>query len=187
MHVIYIPGLGNGEDKGQRSLVAKWRRFGVHPHFYAMRWRVGAFDEKFAGLLALIDDLAKDGKVSLVGVSAGVSIALLAFAARPTKVAAVVTICGKVNHPEHVDEHYYLENPAFKTSLERVQKVLPQLDRSRILVVRPIWDGLVPVADMLLPGAQQKLLPTVGHGVSIALAISVFAPSIMRFLKTQAH
>src|SRR5580700_11504718 len=84
-HIIYIPGLGDSNTvRGQRFLVSLWRNYGIHGHCYQMVWAdKEPFQPKFDRLLSLIDELHAQGQVvSLIGSSAGASVALHAFAAR---------------------------------------------------------------------------------------------------------
>jgi len=163
-----------------------WQLFGIRGHYLPMQWRQGTFGPKLDALLKAIDDLVATGEsVSLVGTSAGASAVLLAYAARPT-IASVAIICGKVNHPETIATNIYLENAAFKESLALLQRTLPAITpdaRSRILSVRPLYDGTVPVLDTYILGAQQAILPTIGHAFSIMFALIFYAPWIVRFLK----
>jgi predicted peptidase len=190
-HVIYVLGLGDHHTRGQHLAPKYWQLFGVKGHTYLMQWRTKElFAPKLERLLALIDRLAADGsRVSLVGASAGAGAVLVAFAARPDKVAGVVCICGKINHPETVKAWRFKENPAFEASLTELQRVLPQLSRqqrSRIMSLHPFYDGLVPVADTRLPGARELLIPAFGHVFSIFVALVFAAPIFIRLLKRQA-
>lgn len=191
-HVIYIPGLGDHRARMQRLAPKYWQIFGIQGHCYLMGWndKQEVFAPKLGRLLDLIDTLAKaDNTVSLVGASAGASVALIAYAARPETVAGVVCICGKINHPETVSQWRFRENPTFQESLAHLQQLLPTISpnqRSRILCLHPFHDGVVPVADTVIPGATERLIPMVGHAVSIGCALMFSAPRMMRFLKRQA-
>jgi dienelactone hydrolase len=190
-HVIYVPGLGDHRTKTQRLAPQYWQVFGVKGHCFLMQWRdQEPFASKLERLLSKIDELAADGhKVSLVGASAGASVVLVAYAARLDKVSGVVCICGKINHPETVGPERFLENPAFKDSLARLQEVLPKLgprDRARILSLHPLYDGTVPVADTIIPGARKGVIPAIGHALGILVALVFVAPVFIRFLRRQA-
>ncbi|HSX33984.1 MAG TPA: hypothetical protein VLF91_06630 [Candidatus Saccharimonadales bacterium] len=191
-HVIYVPGLGDQKLHGQRLVVKLWRVFGVRGHLVSMHWAdKKPFEAKLKRLLARIDELAADpyAQVSLVASSAGASAVLLALAARPQQVGAVAIICGKVHRPEIVNPAYYRHNPAFKQALAELQVVLPKLEpteRYRILSLHPLRDQIVPPADTVIRGARNRLVLSVGHALSIALCLTLYAPVIMRFIKTHA-
>ncbi len=190
-HVIYVPGLGDHRTRAQRLAPKYWEVFGVKGHCYVMHWRdKEAFAPKLARLLQLIDELAKGGdKVSLVGTSAGASAVLVAYAARQDKIAGVICICGKINHPETIRPERFVENPAFKESLAQLQTILPTLDsaaRDRILSIHPLRDDSVPPADTIIPGAHEKLIPTVGHAFSIGMTLIFGAAMMMGFFRKQA-
>lgn len=189
-HIIYIPGLGDHGTRVQRLAPKYWQAFGVKGHCYLMHWNdKEGFAPKLDGLLAFIDQLSKDGDpVSLVGASAGASAALVAYAARAETVAGVICICGKISHPETVEAWRFRENPAFQESLAQLQQALPGLpaeNRSRIMSLRPLYDGVVPTADTNIAGASERVMPFVGHAASIGLALVFAAPLMIGFLKRQ--
>lgn len=190
-HVIYVPGLGDHKRQGQRFAPMWWQVFGVRGHYVPMHWNDGKpLGPKIKVLLDKIDELSADGSpVSLVGASAGASVVLVAFAARPDQIAGVVCICGKINHPETIHPERFVVNPAFKESLDKLQEVLPTFDavtRQRIMSMHPLRDGSVPPADTIIPGARKKLILMSGHVFSIATALIFNAYGMMRFLKKQA-
>lgn len=190
-HVLYVPGLGDHKSQGQQTVVRWWRVFGVQGHLVPMHW-LGQerFVPKLRRLLAEIDRLAVDGnEVSLVGTSAGASAVLVAFAQRQEKIAGVVCICGKINHPETIHPERFAQNPGFRDSLAELQTMLPKLGpeaRRRIMSVHPLVDGSVPPADTIIPGAREKLIPTFGHAFSIAMTLVFGAYGLIRFLKSKA-
>ena len=191
-HAIYVPGLGDHRTRAQRLAPKYWEVFGVKGQCYVMNWRdKEALAPKLTRLLQLIDELAKGGnKVSLVGTSAGASAVLVAYAARQDKISGVICICGKINHPETVKPSRFVQNPAFKESLAELQQILPKLGpraRDRIMSIHPLYDGIVPSADTIVPGAQERLIPTVGHAFSIGMTLIFGAALMMGFLKKQAR
>jgi hypothetical protein len=182
--------LGDHRTRLQLLAPKYWEIFGIKGHCFVMNWRdKEPFAPKLERLLEMIDGLAEDGsKVSLVGTSAGASAVLVAYAARLDKVAGVVCICGKVNHPETIHPARFIENPAFKESLAELQRVLPKLGprvRSRILSIRPLKDRSVPPEDTIIPGAHARVMPTIGHPFSIAITLTFGAPMLVSFLKRQ--
>lgn len=189
LHIIYVPGLGDSKPHAQQFIPGYWGLFGVTGYYLPIRWSSGAFAPKLERLIGKIDELAAKGdRVSLVGTSAGASAVLVAYAARPDKVAGVVCICGKINHPETVEPWRFAENPAFKESLAQLQQVLPALDRAaraRIMSIHPWYDDLVPVADTRIPGATEKTIPAIGHVFGIFVALVFCTPIIIKFLKRQ--
>jgi predicted alpha/beta hydrolase family esterase len=189
-HVIYVPGLGDAKPQGQQLVTELWRPLGVRGHYVPMHWAVDEpWQTKLERLLQAIDELSKSGTVSLVGTSAGASAVLQAYERRRTTVAGVVCICGKINNVEAVNPDYYTENPSFKDALAWLQKALPKLsaaDCAHILSIHPLWDGVVPVQDTVIPGAQERTILAAGHAFSIFVTLVFGAPSFMRFLKRQA-
>lgn len=177
---------------GQRKLVSAWRIWGVQPHFIQMNWGDGKpFEPKLNKILAKIDDLhAKGHQVSLVGASAGGGAVINAFAARKEKVASVVTLSGKINDPDGIGTRYSGPNPAFVESAFMVQPSLDKLDfykdRSRIQSRYAFFDPIVPLSDSKVVGANNNMLPTIGHGFTIATQLLFGAPVFLHWLK-QTH
>lgn len=187
--VIYVPGLGDADPKGQRRLVATWRLWGVRPHLFHMNWADGeAFEPKLERLLKLIDGLhAKGNRVSLVGASAGAGAVINAFAARKDKVDGVVCIAGKINNPDAIGQSYRRKNPAFVESAQQVQFSLDKLDwdtdRPRIQSRYAFLDAIVPKHDSQVSGADNRMVPSIGHAFTIATQLLFGTPSFLRFLK----
>jgi pimeloyl-ACP methyl ester carboxylesterase len=184
--VIYVPGLGDHNARGQESLIATWSWWGVRPHMFRMHWNNGSFKPKLQTLLAKIDELHDAGHtVSLVGASAGATAALNAFAARPNKIHRVVLIAGWVHHPENIGPVYRSKNPAFVESAMQVKDSLDILqgDVSRIQSRYAIIDLIVPSSNSLVGGASNRVVFSFGHGLTIATQLLFGAPFWIRFLK----
>lgn len=190
--VIYIPGLGDANPRGQLALVKTWRWHGVEPHFFQMNWADGeAFAPKLERLLQLIDGQhAKGNKVSLVAASAGAGVAINAFAARKAIVNGVVLIAGWVNFPEDIGQGYRRKNPAFVESAYQVQSSLDMLDfendRARIQSRHAVFDPVVAPKYSEVIGGHNVTVPSVGHATTIATQLAFGAPAWLRFLKRQA-
>ena len=189
-HIIYITGLGDANAEGQRKAVSTWRRFGVEPQLFQMNWiDREPFAPKLGRLVRLIDSLvAKGGKVSLVGVSAGGGVALNAYAQRKSVISGVVTVCGKFNYPQTVSPRLIAKNPAFGESMAMVADSRTSLtpeDLRKVMSIYPLFDESVPAHEAKLAGTHQKRVLSVGHVITIALMISVRAATIIRFLKKQ--
>lgn len=185
--VIYVPGIGDTKTTFQELAVKTWRLYGVVPHTFAMRWADGeAFESKFTRFLTYIDGLlAKGHQVSLVGASAGASVVLNAFAARPD-IHGVVTIAGKINRPEAIGAWYHRNAPAFVQSARQAQDSLATLtleQRSRINSRYGLIDVIVPQKDSIVKGAKNRKVLSIGHAPTIAHQLTIGAPLHIRFLK----
>ncbi len=188
-HIIYLPGLG--DDKPfQPVLFSWWPLLGVRAHFERIGWSDGteSFKAKLQRVLDRIDVLARPGcAVSLIGASAGASMAVHAYSVRQDSIRRVILICGKIQNIETVSEGYYHENPAFRGSLERLPVVLKDLssrDKAKMLIVQPRFDNVVNRADMLIPGVEVLPIPTSGHAKSIAAAMTIYSRRLVRFIKS---
>ncbi len=190
-HVIYVPGILDDKLLVQSTLVRLWRLHGVRGHCHPIPWAgEEEWAPKFQRLLDEIDEFAGKGHtVSLVGASAGASAVLNAYAERSDKVTGVVFICAKVNAPETVSARTYARNPAFKTSLSKLQdnlKKLKAIDRAKLLSLYSPGDKTVPYAATVIPGVQERKLPALNHGKAILYTLSFGAGHPIGFLKRRA-
>jgi len=188
IHLIYIPGLGDDNPKGQRWAIARWQKHGVEAELFQMKWAdKEPWKPKFDRLLKRIDELAKHGTaVGLVGASAGGSAVINAYAARKDKILGCVLIAGKVNRPEAIGIGYRQKDPAFVESAYGCSKALATLNdnyRSKILSRYALADETVYKPDSRIPGAHNRIVPTVGHAITIGTQITLGVPSFVRFFK----
>lgn len=188
-HVIFVPGLDDGK-KGYDFFINRWKKYGVVPHVYRMRWmnEKDSFDNKLNKFLDFISKLQRENnRVSLVGNSAGASAVLNAYIRNP-KIHAVVNSSGRLRAGENV--HPSLDwaarkSAAFKESVLLFEKKEPKMtkkQRENILVLLPIWDEIVPLSTIKLKGAKTQRIIGIEHGLNGILAISVYSQKIMDFI-----
>jgi len=186
--IIYIPGIGDHRVGPQKTIVRAWRLYGVQTYVQPIGWGSSEpFGPKLRQLLARIDELKSAGSlVSLVGVSAGASAALNAYARRQNSVHSVVCIGGKIQNAQNINPSYFKRNPSFKGSIDMLPGSLNNLDkgdRARILSIHPLFDELVPVRDTKIDGSHSKTVPVVGHIFGIAYTITIGSRAVVGFLK----
>lgn len=188
-HVIYVPGLSDHLPQGQMPIIQWWRLLGLHPHYLALGWnKQEGFSVKLSRILQLIKKLETDGhQVSLVGVSAGASAVVSAFAAHKS-LHRVVCISGKLIGPETVGQEVFDKNPDFKESVfgaDKYLKSMSKADLARIMSTHPTSDQRVPIEATIIPGAIEKPLPGHGHSSGILVALTYGAPAIARFIRAK--
>lgn len=187
-HVIYVPGLSDHLPQGQKTVIQWWRLLGLTPHYLALGWnQADGFANKLNRILDLIKELESKGhQVSLVGVSAGASAVVNAFATHKS-LHKVVCISGKLNGPETVGQEIFQTNPDFKDSVFGADKALKSMSKTelaKIMSTHPALDKRVPVAATIISGAVEKSLPGRSHSTGIFIALTLGAPAIARFIKT---
>jgi pimeloyl-ACP methyl ester carboxylesterase len=188
-HIIYIPGLGDHKPDIQLRFLKRWSRYGVETHFQQVNWYDDEpFESKLKRVLDSIDKFASQGQVSLIGVSAGASLALAAYSARTQQVNSVVYICGKLQNPGGVNESYFQKNPAFRKSVFSAPGNIDNLskgDKAKMLTIHAFKDTVIPTRDSKIPGVHDKTIPAIGHVFSIFLALTLYAKSTTNFMKQQ--
>lgn len=190
-HIIYVPGLGDHRSYEQPLVLWFWRFFGVKVHYLPLGWRRhDGWPAKQKRLIAKIDEIHRTGgRVSLIGVSAGASAVLNAYAAS-SKIHRVVCIVGKINNPQTVGAAKYRLNPDFKESVYLLQKNLLRLNsarRDRVMSIHPLADNSVPPRDTIIPGAVEIKLPVRGHVFTIFYAIVFKVRLICKFIRENGN
>lgn len=193
-YVIFIPGLG--DDTQKMVLGTKhWVKYGLEPLVHALGWRdhESDFQTKLNKLLEVIDNLIVQGnEVSLVGTSAGGSAVLNVFYERKDKIHKVINVCGRLRTGSVTGFRSFKSktatSPAFAQSIKQCEShesLWSDQDRQKIMTVRPLLgDELVPADTTILNGASNIVIPTGEHMLSIAMALTLFSSSLIKFIKS---
>jgi pimeloyl-ACP methyl ester carboxylesterase len=199
-HVIYIPGLGDQDKTSyknifkaslQKKLINGWQKLGVVPHYFAVGWSDSEpFEQKLKRLVDLIDSLSDAGTtVSLVGASAGASLALNGYMQRRHKISGVVFVCGELGSSANIRPSYFKNNPAFKGSMKQLDinlKRLNDTDKAKMLSIHPLYDEIVPIKDTKIARVKNRHIISVEHALSIGLAMTIYKRIVINFLKQQS-
>lgn len=189
-HIIIIPGLGNGVKKHEWA-VKSWKKYGITPHVFDAKWRVeeNGFQRKLDRALSLIDSLiGTNTSVSIMGNSAGSSFALNIFGKRKNHINKIIVNCGRVRDgdlPWFTFQKATKGSPSFKESVLRAQaleKTFTLEDRRKILTLRPLFDEVVPSFTVPILGAQNVVVPALGHVLGIALNMTLFKKKVVDFI-----
>lgn len=189
-HVIVIPGLGNNVKKHQ-WVMEEWKKFGIIPHVFDTKWKTeeNGFQPKLDQALRLVDSLTnKNTRISIVGNSAGSSFALNIFGERKKQINKIVINCGRVRDGDwpwfSFDQATKL-SPSFRESVLRAQKIektFTNIDRKKILTLRPLFDEVVPPSTVPIYVAKNIIVPSVEHSLSIALNMTLFKKRLIDFI-----
>jgi hypothetical protein len=177
-HIVYIPGLGDKKTRGQKLAIKLWRTYGVYGHCHPVIWSNSeSFDDKLKSVLTEIDGLLEKGYVvSVMGASAGASMALHVYAARKKDISGVALICGELADTKTISPSYFSRNPAFQVSMERLPQTLKSLsldDRRRVMSIHPLYDETVKISDTFLDGARMRTVMAIGHATTIGLVLTI--------------
>jgi pimeloyl-ACP methyl ester carboxylesterase len=189
-HIIYVPGISD-DSYLQSTWVRLWRLYGVHGHLHEMPW-LGkeSFEPKFERLLSLIDQYKSEGhQVSLVGASAGASAVINAYVERKDDITGLVYVCAKILAPETVYDEIYAQNPAFKTSIYKLQDNLKKLipaDKAKMHSFYSPADTFVPHPATIIPGVRESRLPPIRHGRAVLFSVTFGAYRLLHPLKKLA-
>lgn len=191
VHVIIIPGLGNEIQKHVWA-TDRWRKFGIIPHVFDAKWKSEekGFRKKLDDALKLVDSLIASGKkVSIIGNSAGSSLAINILGERKEKIHRVVVNCGRVrtgDWPWFTFDQATASSPSFKESVLKSEKIIAKLsqeEKKKILTLRPLFDEIVPPFTVPIEGATNEIVPSVEHVLTIALNMTLLSNRIIKFIR----
>jgi pimeloyl-ACP methyl ester carboxylesterase len=185
--MLYIPGLGDRYDTYRKRALGLWRFFGVEARLLPMNWYDGAsYDDKYGEASRVISSLLDAGmKVSLVGESAGGSMAINLFARHPG-VANLITIAGVNTPTTPVAARTLHRGPAFAISRQHIGESLASLSvqrRRSIYTVSGLRDDVVRRQHSRITGAHNHHIWTVGHLLTITVCLTVFSVYIISLAK----
>ena len=189
--VIYIPGLGDQSNWlmwPQAIALRRWGRYGFRTKIFRVGWsQDAALGPRYEQLLQVIRTYHEAGHtVSLVGTSAGASIAVRACAENPDVIHRVITICGKLDGP--LPEQVKAVNPTFAESYEKFLRLRPRLLRQatdKILCFYSPGDIVVPVDEAIVENAQLSETPKLGHNLACLFVLLCRARRAAQFLHSQ--
>lgn len=189
MRVLVIPGLGERRLGLHRLALQGWRLYGAQADLVPLRWSDGSWESKRRQLLDRIDiEADQHGRISLVGLSAGGSAVLNAYASRADVIAGVVCVVAKVNRPEAMLADHIARSPAFVQSLAECAGSLAGLTASqhkRILSRYSTRDEIVPWPDAIIDGAPSQRTAGLNHNATIAWELTIGAAATLRFLRAR--
>jgi hypothetical protein len=164
--VIIVTGLGDHTDYIERAVRSWPEKYGIRPHVYAFGWEGEAsqYKEKYKKFLAKIQEVAGEGTVTLIGISAGAAAVMNAARDLPKQVSATINICGRVRNNRR-GLWSFRTFPVHWRCVESVE--LDKLDVKKILTFRSLLDESVPFSEVAIDGATNKRLFVPGHVPSI--------------------
>lgn len=186
--ILYSTGVGDRTLDSRRRLFSFWRHKDVAVKIVPNNWQINEpAADKLSRLLAKIDKYYKEGKhVSIIGESAGASIATQALAQRGDKLTAVILLCGKSKQSEKIGSAYTNVNPALKEAVTASEAAIASFtedQKAKVLNLHPFFDSIVPVAETKIAGVRDSTMPVIGHVPGIVFGLTVWSGRIVRFIK----
>ncbi|MDO8609903.1 MAG: hypothetical protein Q7R95_05105 [bacterium] len=188
--IIIIPGLDDNEFN--TNLIAKlWTKiYKVQVVPYFMYWKNKEdFDTKLQKLIQKIDEFYYQGfKISLVGTSAGGSVAINVFCKRKYKIHKVINVCGRLKKGKNVFPSLELASRSFHSFKESVLMCekninrLSKVDKQKILTIQPLYDEIVPISLITIEGVKNIRIFSIEHMLSIFLSMTIYSKMIIDFL-----
>lgn len=189
---ILIPGLGDRIPRHQ-WLTRSWKKEGIDVITHTAPWNTTEehLEPKLNRLLKHIDQLAQpQTKITLIGTSAGGSLAINAFVRRKSKIHKIISVCGRVRKGTDVFPSLEIaarEFQAFAESVVACEKELSKLtkkDKAKIMTVRCfLFDAIVPMSCIQIPGTANIQVPIPFHVLGIAFSLTLWRKKLIAFLE----
>ncbi len=188
-YILYIPGLGDGYDHYRQKALRLWSLFGVQAQLLPMKWYGDeAYDKKYVRASRIINDIAQQGhRITLVGESAGGSMAINLFADHPS-VDSLITIAGVNKGSTPIASRTLQRGPAFADSRQGIGASLDRIDDERRRAIHTVsawWDPVVRAQYSQVAGATNHRVWSVGHLTTVALCLTLFSGYVI-FLAKQS-
>lgn len=189
---VVIIVLGLGDDNIYTPILTWWwRQQGIKIIIFQTKWKSGEdFQSKLNRLLKLTDNESTNSEVSLIGTSAGGSLAINAYAKRKNKINKVITICSRLRRGQIKGFRGFKQRTkgysAFKDSVikaEENEAIFSNGEKKRIMTVHALFgDELVPTNTSSIDRAKNIIVPTGEHVISIATCLTIFSRTLVSFI-----
>jgi hypothetical protein len=188
--ILYINGLGDGTTQGYEvSAFKKMRTYGVKPIHAHVCWRE---EQEFNALLTRLTKQAKDlvkknGSLTIVGLSAGSSMALNVYSKLKDKDVQVINIVGRLKRGKVPTWSYRTPKRAAHLNTPRASRgfydsmiycedeTIPSFtkrDKARIVMLKPITDLVVPLHTMNIDGVKNIQIVAFGHSMACSVGLN---------------
>ncbi len=181
--VLIIPGYGDRQDYIE-FITRKWpKRYGLNPTLFSFHTANASSknaEDIYSRNWYMFSKLVRQvGKVSVIGLSFGVSIADRSLIELP-EVNNIVCIGGP-HRLEDMNLHTVkTKYPMLEHSLSGFQ--VDDLPTERIMTITPFTDGTVNPEVAQLEGAKNLKVPVFGHPVGLAAGLFLRASNIAEFI-----
>lgn len=168
-NILFIPGLGDDNSVDlQKKLIKRWNKNGGELTVFYPKWHTDeSYDDKYKRLLTTFGP----NKFTVVAASAGTSLAITLLKDKPEHIESLKLIAGKFRSADKIGPNYRKRAVALYDAVLASEQALGHLDASqkaKITSYRSIFDGVIPTSEMKIKGANNKLMPIIGHVPSIA-------------------
>ena len=156
--LLYLPGLGSERLLKIQRRYLKWkcRKRGFELVFFESRWHDDEpYTEKWQRLLEDTTSTSAESTIVLA-VSAGGAL-LTRFVSENPTVKSAHCMSAKLKNAEAIGSSYRKRAPALFDAVRESQAVLGDMNLAeKTIVYRPLFDTVVPLKDMIIPGARRK-------------------------------
>ena len=198
-HLFIVPGLGDKTTFLEWSVRDYQVKYGITPHVRSFGFMNpnATYEDQFLSFVNETRKYIESPEIitSFAGTSAGGSVVLNAMVYLAQEGielnGGMVNICGRLRTGKKEQVKPSLESAARKSSIfyesviqaEEGINMLTNLQRSKILTFRGVYDEVVPVSTIPVEGATNARIPMIGHLSSIASVLLFYGSRINDFIR----
>ncbi len=169
-NILFIPGLG---DEESLTLIKKyWRIKNRNISIFDTKWsEQESGSDKFARLCRYYEKM-QDKDLEVICISAGGSLTTQLLAKYPD-ISKATFVSTKVKGSNTIGASFQKRAPGLLESVLASEQALKSVDnfQDKVVVYRPLLDGVVPLKDMLVGTSKRKRVLAIGHPMGIGLAL----------------
>ncbi len=190
--VIIVGGLsGTSQNPGIERVTNHWKKEGIEREIFDISWKDSQrLEPKLRRLLERVDYLHSQGNtISLVGLSAGGPLAVIAFS-ETDNIDRCVTVCSRLKRGDEVGirsfEARTNQSHSFAEAVLLCEQRTPNISADKLQQILNIrsrfWDELVPPDTAFIEGAKHREVNMIEHVASIAWSLRFF-PQLIAYLR----
>jgi pimeloyl-ACP methyl ester carboxylesterase len=191
MHkVIIIPGLSDNVFT-LKLYTWFWKYYGIDTYYYKVNWRSEELDidRVIREVVAFSKSIAQNDKISIIGISAGASLAFNSYLVYPKLFSSAIAVCGRLRSGKHKIRslsRMSRSSKLFENSVLNFERQIFKISSDiseKMLTIVPIYgDQLVPKDTSTLAGVKMYNILSLEHNISIFFALTLYFPLIKRFI-----
>jgi len=196
---IYINGLSNN-NIFQKIISFFWRNYNINFFFSNINWFDNkSFNSNKQEMVLLAKLLIKEyGKLIIIGVSAGASLAINIFNEIKEDNLSLVLINGRIYSGDYKKRNInslYLRSKqnkkkssiSFYNEVKKSERVINNFSKkelSKIIVLTSYFDFIVPKKLSIIKSTKTIISPIIGHNLSIFYNLVILKHKILYFIYT---
>ena len=169
----------------QKKLIARWPSEYCKTYVFDPEWSTQEnYEDKYKRLRTFADKVIvkNDEEFIVIGASAGGPLAVR-YVFDHARVDKAFLLVGKLKGSIRIGRDYRDRAPALLECVRASEAIIEKHSEElapKTAILRQLFDGVVPLKDMVVDGARRKRFLLLGHTVTIVFALFFYFPSVLK-------